>query len=85
MSRHPDRRAAGTSDPHLRSTREVVGYHVQPKDGELGHVDDFLVEDLNWMIRYAVIDTSNWWLGKRVIIPPEWIEDINWERWSRSK
>ena len=67
-----------TDDAHLRSTREVIGYHVQATDGELGHIADFLVDDRNWAIRYAVIDTSNWWFGKKVLIASEWIDDVNW-------
>ena len=27
-------------DPHLRSTHDVSGYHIQATDGEIGHVED---------------------------------------------
>ncbi len=66
-------------NPHLRSTREVNGYFIQAKDGEIGHVEDFILEDENWVIRYVVVDTRNWlpW-GKKVIISPSWIEDVKW-------
>jgi hypothetical protein len=33
---------------------------------------------MSWAIRYLVIDTSNWWIGKRVLIPREWVEAIDW-------
>lgn len=66
------------ADSYLRSTKEVAGYHIQASDGEIGHVDDFLVDDENWAIRYLVIDTSNWWGGKTVLISPAWIRDVNW-------
>jgi hypothetical protein len=56
-------------EEYLRSCGEVAGYHLHAKDGELGHVDDFLFDDLSWAIRYLVIDTSNWWIGKRVLGP----------------
>lgn len=68
-----------TNDVHLRSTREVVGYHIQAKDGELGHVEDFLVDDHTWAIRYAIVDTSNWWLGNKVLLAVEWIDDVSWQ------
>ncbi|MGB9470216.1 MAG: hypothetical protein WBQ59_12785, partial [Candidatus Acidiferrum sp.] len=48
-------------DPHLRSTRAVTGYHIQAKDGEVGHVGDFIVDDETWAIRYLIVDTKNWW------------------------
>jgi hypothetical protein len=66
------------SDPHLRSLREVVGYHLQGSDGELGHIKDLIVDDRAWAIRYLVIDTSNWGLGKDILIPPHWVERFSW-------
>jgi hypothetical protein len=63
----------------LRSTEEVRGYGLRAADGALGHVEDFLVEDLTWRIRYMVVDTRNWWPGKRVLIAPQWIEEVSWQ------
>ncbi len=54
-----------TWDSHLRSTREVRGYHIQATDDEIGHVEDFIIDDETWAIRYLVVDTQNWWPGKR--------------------
>ena len=33
------------NDPHLRSTRDATGHHIQAQDGELGHVADFIIDD----------------------------------------
>jgi len=63
---------------HLRSTDEVIGYHIHAKDGEIGHVDDFIVEDDTWIIRYMLVDTRNWLPGRKVLISPQWIEKIEW-------
>jgi hypothetical protein len=49
-------------------------------DGELGHVDDFIIDDQLWAIRYLVIDTKNWWPGKKVLVSPHWIESVNWDQ-----
>jgi uncharacterized protein YrrD len=65
-------------DPHLRSTHEVSGYHIQAADGEIGHVEDFIVDDQTWAIRYLIIDTRNWWPGKQVLVSPQWIERVSW-------
>jgi len=70
--------AAAHHDPHLRSAKEVAGYHVHGSDGKIGHVVDFIVDDETWTIRYLVIDTSNWWLGNKVLIAPQWAQKINW-------
>jgi hypothetical protein len=44
----------------------------------LGHVEDFIVDDESWALRYMVIDTRNWWPGKHVLVPPQWIESVSW-------
>ena len=54
-------------DSHLRSCKAVTGYHIEATDGEIGHVEDFLVDDETWAIRYLVVDTSNWWLGHKCL------------------
>lgn len=65
-------------DPHLRRIEVVTGYHIHALDGELGHVEDFLVEDASWRIRYLVVDTKNWWPGQQVLISPHTVREIDW-------
>lgn len=65
-------------DVHLRSVQEVASYHIAATDGEIGHVEDFIVEDDSWAIRYLAIDTRNWLPGKKVMISPQWISSIDW-------
>jgi hypothetical protein len=66
-------------DPHLRSTYDVSGHHIQALDGELGHVQDFIIDDETWAIRYLIVDTHNWWPGKKVLVSPQWIERVSWD------
>jgi len=75
--RVPTKRGGG-SDPHLRSCQAVTGYHIRAKDGEIGHVQGFLVDDSTWSIRYLIVNTSNWWMGHQVLVSPEWIKDVDW-------
>jgi uncharacterized protein YrrD len=65
-------------DPALRSTHGVAGYHIQATDGEIGHVEDFIIDPETWAIRYLIVDTRNWWPGKKVLISPQWIERVSW-------
>jgi hypothetical protein len=62
----------------LHKTSRLLGFHLHATDGEIGHVDDFLI-DPNWMISYLVVDTSNWIGGKSVLIAPSAIENIDVE------
>lgn len=66
-------------DPHLRASKEVIGYHIRATDDEIGHVEDFVVDDESWELRYLVVDTSNWWFGKKVLVAPSWVKQVSWE------
>jgi len=65
-------------DSYLRSTYDASGHNIQAEDGEIGHVDDFIIDDETWAIRYLIIDTRNWWPGKKVLISPQWIDRVSW-------
>ncbi len=66
-------------DVHLRSDKELRGYHIQGSDEAIGHVKDFIVDDETWEVRYLVIDTSNWWFGKHALLSPHWASRVSWE------
>jgi hypothetical protein len=66
-------------DPHLRSTVSVTGYGIHATDGEIGHVEDFLVNDARWDIPSIVVDTANWWSGRHVSISTKSIKRIDWD------
>ncbi|NNJ13329.1 PRC-barrel domain containing protein [Chloroflexales bacterium ZM16-3] len=77
MEPEPER-SPSVGDSHLRSTHEVVGYHIRAADGEIGHIADIIMDDATWAVRYLVIDTRNWWPGKKVLVAPSWIIAVNW-------
>lgn len=66
-------------DSNLRSSKNVTGHTIQAIDDTIGHVDDFIIDDESWTIRYLVLDTKNFLPGKKVVISPEWIDRISWE------
>jgi uncharacterized protein YrrD len=73
-----DARGEAPTDPHLRSAQEVTGYRLHTTGDSIGHVEDFLLDSVSWAIRYLIVDTHNWLPGKHVIIPPQWIKDVDW-------
>jgi hypothetical protein len=77
-SARAERARRRNDDPHLRSARAVVGYHLQASDGEIGHVDSLLVDEETWAIRYLVVNTSHWWMGHQVLISPGWVTEVSW-------
>ena len=63
----------------LHKTSRLKGFHLHATDGEIGHVDDFLV-DPSWKVAYLVVDTSNWVGGKSVLVSPTAITNIDVEK-----
>jgi hypothetical protein len=66
-------------DLHLRSTGDATGHHIQTLNGEIGHVEDLIVDDETWAIRYIVVGTHNWWPGKKVLVATQWVERVSWD------
>jgi hypothetical protein len=64
------------TDPHLRSQREVMGYHIHASDGALGHVEDFIADDVRWVIRYMVVHAGKWLPAKKVLLSPQWLGEF---------
>jgi uncharacterized protein YrrD len=58
----------------------VYGSSLQAKNGEIGNVDDVYFDDKDWKIRYFVTDNSNFLPGRRVLISPASITEIDFER-----
>lgn len=69
---------ADEGDPHLRSVAAVDGYHLHASDGDIGHLENLMVEDSTWIIHYLIVDTRNWWPGQHVLLSPHAVEDISY-------
>jgi hypothetical protein len=74
----PRPRVEEPSDVHLRSTNSVTGYHMLAIDGEVGHLEDFIVDQHDWSIHYLAVATRNWWPGKKVLLAPDWVKTVSW-------
>ncbi|MDT8861943.1 PRC-barrel domain-containing protein [Alkalihalobacillus sp. MEB130] len=66
---------------YLRSMNEmkgkINGYMVTAKDGQIGKVIDFILDDESWAIDSLVIDTGDLLPGKKVVVSPEAIDSVN--------
>jgi hypothetical protein len=75
----PDSRGA-KGHRHLRSSAEVLsGYTINAQDAEIGIVNDFIVDDVEWRVRYLEIHTGILFFGKDKLLAPEWVERISHE------
>ncbi len=66
-------------DPDLRSVKDALGHRLHASDGEIGHLDDLLIDPLHWEIAYAVAKTRNWLPGRTVVIPRGAILQVRWD------
>ncbi len=66
-------------NPHLRSSEEVTGYELDAIEGDIGHIEDMILQFPSCDLSYLEINTGNWLSGKSILISPAWIEEINWE------
>jgi sporulation protein YlmC with PRC-barrel domain len=65
-------------DTHLSNTSALSGYNIQASDGEIGRVEDFVIDHESWAIRYLIVDAQDWRPGEKVLISPRWIERVNY-------
>ena len=62
-----------------RSIKSLIGYIIGASDGEIGKVKEFYFDDKTWTIRYLIVETGNWLLGRKVLISPESLLPTDWE------
>lgn len=55
----------------------LQGCPVEADDGHVGSVKDFLFDDQSWKVRWMVVDTGNWLLGRQVLIHPSAIAPLD--------
>jgi uncharacterized protein YrrD len=64
------------SDPRFYSMKSILGRHIQANDGEIGYAEDIIIDDERWKVHFIVVNTGNWWPGKKVLVAPIWISLI---------
>ncbi len=72
--------AKNLEESHLGSTNVVIGYTIRARDGDIGHFADFIFDGETFRIFYMVVDTSNWLSGRKVMVPPTWVQTVDWAR-----
>ena len=67
-----------TPESHLRSCQELVGYSVTVGGEGLGEVEDFMLDDRSWTIRYIVARAGAESGGHILMFPTESAREISW-------
>jgi len=77
-----DREDAGKTakdlvDQRLRSANELAGYHVKAADGEVGQVEDLVLDDDLSRILFLVVEVKGVLFGKKVLAGPSLISRVD--------
>ncbi len=62
-----------------RKLKELKTYSLQARDGEIGKVQEVYFDDAQWSVRYLVVRTGGWLLGREVLISPAAITGLDEE------
>jgi hypothetical protein len=73
-----DPTSESVDDPHLRSFDAIKGYRLRATDGEIGRVENFLIERVDWSIQYLIVVAGSWLTGKEVLLAPYAVTRIDW-------
>ena len=58
----------------LRSIKDLNGFAIRTLDGAHGRVQDFVLDDTTWMIRYLVAVVRSWPARRRILIPCDLVD-----------
>ena len=72
------KKSKSEGDPNLRSANEILAYKVKTSDGDLGRMDDLVVEDANWFIRFLVLSAGSWFDGQKLLVATRWVGSVSW-------
>jgi hypothetical protein len=53
------------------------GCTLAASDGEIGSVREFYFTDEQWKVRYLVVDTGSWLGGRRVLVVPAVLREVD--------
>lgn len=59
--------------------RDLLGMTVRGTDGDAGEVEDVYLDRGEWRVRYLVVSTGPWLLGRRVLISPDAAMAPRWD------
>lgn len=74
----PSRPTQTATERELRSARHLRGRSIEGADGDIGTLDDLLIDSSSWEVRYLVVDTKRWLPGGEVLVAPQWLTAADW-------
>jgi hypothetical protein len=64
---------------NIQSVNGTLDYHIKTRDTDVGYLEDFIVSDEDWKIRYLVVDTQLLLPERLILLSSEWVQSISWD------
>ncbi len=77
----PDERLP-VGDPNLYAALDVIDYQLEADGGLAGKVNDLIVDDETWMVRYLVVDLGDEAEGKQVLLATQLVDRVSYDTFS---
>lgn len=61
---------------HLQPVGKLMRCMLHAVDGEIGTVEALYFDDVNWIVRYLLVNTGDWLAGRRVLISPVAVGEV---------
>lgn len=65
-------------DPHLRSAEDVGDYELWAVNGEIGHLENFIVDEASWHIGYLDVKMGDWLHRRSMLVPTSCVISVSW-------
>lgn len=62
----------------LQSANGLHNFTLHAGDGEIGAIHDLYFDDERWIVRYLVASAGAWLSGRRVLISPASVKNVDW-------
>ena len=62
--------------PALQSLKQLIGFGLDDAQGNVGHIEDLIVDDDSWHCRCLVVNGEIRLGGRRTLVPTEWLGSV---------
>lgn len=77
---YPDIDSYKNPNSDLKSSKEILKYHVQAEDGRIGYIKDMVINNQTWTIDFFILNSHNILPGKTIVASTGWVKEINREQ-----
>lgn len=67
---------------NLHSFNEIMNYFISGKDGDIGWLEDLIIDTEKWHCKFLMFTTHYSLYSNSRIMPTTWVENIDWEFYS---